>query len=575
MERMDFSFTREGASEGNLAQSLVDRYNEMEGNKNEQDGYDCSICKNKEYVAKINADGDMVQVYCKCHKAREMLRKAQNSGLGNIIKDFSFDKFETTESWQKENKQFAMDFCKDEDAKWFFIGGQCGCVDCDTEYFNGKSWVKISEYNPEDKVLQYDPESKTATLVKPQRYIVKPAEKLYKLETKRHHIDMCLSEDHSFAYITTKGHMQKKTFSEVIEMHNNTIQGFYGKIETTFNYAGKGIDLTDNEIRLMCAVMADGCFRDKVNFCDVNVKKERKKIRMRTLLEGVPFKEYKCQNGYSIFRFYAPRREKEFSEYWYNCNQHQLQIIAKEIFEWDGSTRDNRETYFSTSKKSADFIQFVLSATGSRATISKDERKDKVCYTVIKSQGKSLVSICSTKGEHKATIKEIVPKDKKQYCFTVDKGYLVLRRNGRIFITGNCGKSHLCTAICAHYIKQGKDTVYMIWMEDSIKLKALRNEYEEYQNIMQKFKEAEVLYIDDFLKVRNGEEPTNGDINVAFELLNHRLLSKDKITIISSEKTMHDLLMYDQATMSRVYQKAGKYKINIKSDINKNYRLKD
>lgn len=242
---------------------IVDRYNEMVGHKNELDGYDCPVCKNKEYIAKINEDGEMVQVFCKCHKAREMLRKAQNSGLGNIVKDFSFDKFETPESWQKENKQIALEFCADDTATLFFIGGQCGS-----------------------------------------------------------------------------------------------------------------------------------------------------------------------------------------------------------------------------------------------------------------------------------------------------------------------GKSHLCTAICAHYIKQDYDTVYMVWAEDSVKLKSLKNEYSLYQELMQKFKEAKVLYIDDFLKVRNGEEPTNADINIAFELLNHRFLSKDKITIISSEKTIMELLQYDEATMSRVYQKAGRYKIDIKPDLNKNYRLK-
>jgi DNA replication protein DnaC len=85
---------------------------------------------------------------------------------------------------------------------------------------------------------------------------------------------------------------------------------------------------------------------------------------------------------------------------------------------------------------------------------------------------------------------------------------------------------------------------------------------------------VDILYIDDFLKVRNGEEPTNGDLNLAFEIINHRLLDKEKSTIISSEKTLDEIIMYDEALMSRVYQNAGEYNISIKQDRNKNYRLK-
>lgn len=135
------------------------------------------------------------------------------------------------------------------------------------------------------------------------------------------------------------------------------------------------------------------------------------------------------------------------------------------------------------------------------------------------------------------------------------------------------GKTHICTAISGHYIKAGKDVRYMLWCEESKKLKALVND-RSYSDEIAKYKNADVLYIDDFLKVKNGETPTNGDINLAFEIINHRLLSRDKITIISSEKTLDEVLDYDEGTMSRVVEKAGYYIVNIDRDRHKNYRLK-
>ena len=63
-------------------------------------------------------------------------------------------------------------------------------------------------------------------------------------------------------------------------------------------------------------------------------------------------------------------------------------------------------------------------------------------------------------------------------------------------------------------------------------------------------------------------------MNLAFEIINHRIIDREKVTIISSEKTLDQLMEYDEATMSRIYQKAGRYKISIAKDKSKNYRLR-
>lgn len=143
------------------------------------------------------------------------------------------------------------------------------------------------------------------------------------------------------------------------------------------------------------------------------------------------------------------------------------------------------------------------------------------------------------------------------------------------FIGGQvgCGKSHLCCAIFGHYIKKGKEVAYMSWEEHAKQLKALAND-NKYQSEIMHYKTADVLYIDDMLKTKQGEEPTKADISLAFEIINYRLINENKITIISSEKTLNEIMQYDEATASRVYQNAGDYKINIKKDREKNYRLK-
>lgn len=149
--------------------------------------------------------------------------------------------------------------------------------------------------------------------------------------------------------------------------------------------------------------------------------------------------------------------------------------------------------------------------------------------------------------------------------------------NAKWFFIGGqvgSGKTHLCTGIVAQYLKKGIEAQYMLWVEESKKLKAVVNDLVAYKNLIEPFKNAPVLYIDDFLKTRQGEMPTNADINLAFEIINHRLMDKSKVTIISSEKTLKEMLAYDEATMSRIYQCAGKYKANIDRDSSRNYRLR-
>lgn len=136
------------------------------------------------------------------------------------------------------------------------------------------------------------------------------------------------------------------------------------------------------------------------------------------------------------------------------------------------------------------------------------------------------------------------------------------------------GKSHICTAIASYYIKAGKEVRYMLWVDESKYLKAHIND-DIYQEKIREIKNADVLYIDDFLKVKQGEEPTAADINLAFQIINSRLHDKSKITIISSERMINELLDYDEGTMSRVYVAAGRYRFGIAKDRSKNYRLRD
>ena len=155
------------------------------------------------------------------------------------------------------------------------------------------------------------------------------------------------------------------------------------------------------------------------------------------------------------------------------------------------------------------------------------------------------------------------------------RAYINEKSNKWFFVGGQsgCGKTHICTAICMELIKKGNSLIYMKWADATRELKDAANDF-YYDELIEKYKNVDILYIDDFFKVQAGKEPSSSDVRIAFEILNSRLL-KDKKTIISSEFALNEMLNFDEATVSRIFEKAGEYITNINKDRKKNQRIKD
>ncbi len=142
---------------------------------------------------------------------------------------------------------------------------------------------------------------------------------------------------------------------------------------------------------------------------------------------------------------------------------------------------------------------------------------------------------------------------------------------GRWFVisgTPGSGKTHLCTAIAVQMMQAGRDVRYMLWREEAPRIKALVNDRDEYDPEMEQLKTVDVLYIDDFLK---GAKVSDGDINLAFELLNARY-NRRRPTIISGERNIEELLEIDEAIGSRIYERSKGF--CIVTPPGKNWRLR-
>lgn len=153
------------------------------------------------------------------------------------------------------------------------------------------------------------------------------------------------------------------------------------------------------------------------------------------------------------------------------------------------------------------------------------------------------------------------------------------KQEGWFYLGGQsgCGKTHLCTAICREFLLEGKRVIYMLWRDDIAKIKSLALDAEEREKMIDRFKLADVLYIDDLFKTgRNPDgsepKPTAADINTAFEIINYRYNNPALLTIISSELNEDELLDIDEAVGGRIFERSKS--ISIAKDRARNYRIR-
>lgn len=145
--------------------------------------------------------------------------------------------------------------------------------------------------------------------------------------------------------------------------------------------------------------------------------------------------------------------------------------------------------------------------------------------------------------------------------------------NAWLYVAGQSGsgKTHLCTAVCAELMAKGKSVKYELWTNIRKKLETLRFDEQKLDEYLRKLNNAEILYIDDFLKCRSDKLAVNCDL--AFPIINARYVDGKK-TIISSELLLTELMANSEYTAlaRRIEERSERFKIQILKDEKRIYR---
>lgn len=351
-----------------------------------------------------------------------------------------------------------------------FVFNDPGCVDADTEYLSPTGWRRIADYDG-GLVAQYHPDTGAAEFVEPQEFVKLPCEHMVRIKTK-YGLDQMLSPEHrTLIRSNAADKWCVMEAAEVLKAHDDwhagvkrpnarrsgssTVGFGHMAIPTAFYMdGGDGLAFSEAQLRVQVAVIADGRFNSNTNRCVVRLKRARKVERMRALLTaaGIEFSERlqdtPTAQGFHVFTFPAPLRCKSFDARFWSCTAAQRAVVLDEVVYWDGCARAGERgfDFSSTSKESADFVQYAAVAAGHIARIKYD-RRDKyrggVCYTVTVRGGSKggAHGLLSLKNRGAATVFTAPSTDGFKYCFRVPSTFLIFRRNGCVFASGNTGKT--------------------------------------------------------------------------------------------------------------------------------------
>ncbi len=354
-----------------------------------------------------------------------------------------------------------------------------GCVDATTEYLSPTGWVRIDQYAG-GKVAQYHPDTGAVEFVEPTEYVKKPCPEMIRFKT-RYGVDQLLSPEHRVLYLRENGEPAVDRADNVEAINSKNKYGWGGKFITSFACPADmpGIPLTDAELRVQVAVMADGYFRSNTNHVVIAIKRQRKIDRLRMVLDAAGIQAHWAVGAGNVTRvsFDAPLRVKEYDSRFWAATVAQLRVITDEAVHWDGHAhRNGSERFNSASKASADFIQYAYAATGRAASVkmyklSNPNHADRwVVQARLVNKPIGLASV------HNRNVWREPSPDGFKYCFMVPSTFLLLRRNGCIFATGNTGKT-LSALWAADYLMRQravqkavivctKSTMSSVWLDE-------------------------------------------------------------------------------------------------------------
>lgn len=314
------------------------------------------------------------------------------------------------------------------------------CFDAATEILTTVGWLPFPQLTQAHCVAQWHPDG-SVDFTQPTDVIAQRASEMIAL--KNTHIDLRLTPDHRCLLRHRRtGELRVFAAEDYREDWRQIHAGTYG--------GGRGINMTCGEIRLMVAFQADGAWADSRSGLDFGVSKARKIERLESLFAAcrLPYRKAERITSSAYVQDCAVSRymvgcsdfgdrlrglvgqKKVFGAWVFDMTREQIDAFVDELFFWDGCP--SRDSMYSTSLEvNADLAQALLALSGRRV--------NKRMYMA--ASGRPNYQIDHTCRDSSLTTnieKTREDVDELVYCVSVPSSYVIVRRNGKVCVTGQC-----------------------------------------------------------------------------------------------------------------------------------------
>lgn len=333
----------------------------------------------------------------------------------------------TWQSLQNNHEKIEMFNC--------VIGDEC--LYPDTEILTNKGWKLIKDLEKNEKIAQWN-NSGNINFVYPTKYIEKDFNgNMIHWEGK--HTDILATPNHQQPYKTI--YKNGNEFNRKKEIENIK---FNYTIKLPVSGKNNGNEKLTPLMKFKIMTQADG-YLGKENQKDYRIvyfsfKKQRKIDNFLEIMNetNLPYKEIKAQAGAE--KRFSVEAPKNISKYLHdivdieNVNEIFVNEFIKELTKWDGSTKNEKLYYSTVSSKNADFIQAICALGGWKCsrTIQNDNRKESYNST------HRFYFYKKSFRETQRLERNEIPYKGKVYCVRVPNGNIIIRRNNKVSITGNC-----------------------------------------------------------------------------------------------------------------------------------------
>lgn len=318
---------------------------------------------------------------------------------------------------------------------------QCLPID-KTELLTPNGWKNLADIEVGEQVAQFNPHGSEITFGEVQDKVP-----IHEEETLNfRHLEA--TADHR---MLTKPNC-KNSIDYKVRSWGEIFEGTKGHIVPTFGYLDGGLDISDEMLAYIVWVQADGHYmhekwngQDNVYGVEFHVKKERKKIRIKKLLNDLDFNYTVCdkKDGSTSYRIYGKEpfllaekwlSNKEFTYKLVGMSLRQFNIFWEELLQADGCK--SADLYSSTKKNNLDVVQAICATHGKRTSMttlgSNKKRYGDQPTGILENH------FNCTMGLHGNSPAKLTKRITPVSCVTVETGFILIRQDNRTFIVGNC-----------------------------------------------------------------------------------------------------------------------------------------